>query len=85
MFKEFTGYKAPTVQKINSNCSMATYVPESSNNEYIIGIINYIDNSIIYLKSNTLINISNNIILMLLNNLPKIKNKRVSKKRKQKK
>lgn len=83
MFKELTGYKTPTVQKINKNCSVATYQPENgAKNEGIVAIStsNKDNEGIIYLYNNTIINISNKIILSLLNNLPK-SNKKVSKRK----
>lgn len=83
MFEQFEGYKPPTVEKVNKNCTVATYYPNNTKSNIIIGINTYNTNTI-YLKDNTLINISNNIILKLLNTLPKIKNKRVSKKRRKK-
>ena len=78
MFKEFTGYQAPTVEKINTNCQIATYLPEGKG-DVIVGIStsNKDNKGIIYLYSNTLTNVSNKVIIKLLNILPKkIKNKR---------
>lgn len=83
MFDNFEGYQEPTVEKINKNCTVATYLPEKSNNTIIVGINTYNKNTI-YLKNDTLLHISNNMILKLLNNLPKIKNKKVSKARRKK-
>lgn len=72
MFKEFTGYHAPAVEKINTSCEIATYLPLTKG-DVIVGIStsNKDNKGIIYLYSNTIINISNNIILSLLNNIPK--------------
>jgi len=79
MFDNFKHYQAPTVEKINKDCTVATYNPVKKGS-IIIGINTY-NNNTIYLKSNTLVVITNSIILKLLNTLPKIKNKRVSGKR----
>lgn len=85
MFKEFTGYNTPTVEKINSSCTVATYLPLNGKGNVIVGINTSNENNkgIIYLKDNTLINISNTLIIKLLNTLPKskkkIKNKRTKK------
>lgn len=81
MFEQFKGYNSPEITQVNKKCSMAIYTPNSKKLEVIVGINNTNTDSIIYLKSTTLINISNNMIIKLLNTLPKIKNKRVSKKK----
>lgn len=83
MFDNFEGYQEPTVEKINKNCTVATYLPEKSNNTIIVGINTYNKNTI-YLKNDTLLHISNNMILKLLNTLPKV-NKKVSKRKTRKK
>lgn len=83
MFDDFKGYKTPTVEKINSKVTTATYYPNDTKEDIIVGI-KVKDNTIIYLYNNTLIKITNSTILKLLNTLPKIKNKRVSRKRRKK-
>lgn len=83
MFDDFKGYKTPDVQKINTKVTTATYYPINTKEDIIVGI-KVKDNTIIYLYSNTLVSITNSTILKLLNTLPKIKNKRVSKKRRKK-
>lgn len=83
MFDIFEGYQEPTVEKINKNCTVATYLPEKSNNTIIVGINTYNKNTI-YLKNDTLLHISNNMILKLLNTLNK-KKKKINNKRKRRK
>lgn len=83
MFEHFKGYQQPTISQVNKKCVVAMYIPLKEELEPILGIkvTNTTSDGIIYLKSNTLINISNTLILKLLNTLPKIKNKRVSKRK----
>lgn len=83
MFEQFKGYHKPEISKASKKCVTALYIPLNPKDNIIVGIStsNTTKDGIIYLKDNTLINISNNIILRLLNTLPKIKNKRVSKRK----